>query len=241
MAAALADQLAARFNDRQHRTSIQARGDTALVQIGSKHGTPVTVHIADTTGGVLVTMSRDRDWLDRAADASELVERAASNPLSLLALVPDVIGEMKQENLAPQIWNAINDLCALTRSLAGEEKAPKNPKICEFCGTSNDPELELVPGEKQDFIRVLFPGLKNDSQGISALERLGIYLEIPDRAGGHGLRPGPLQQRRHRPCLGGAQARGAAADSRVPRDQRHPSRVQAEDGQGRDHSRGRGQ
>ncbi len=140
--AALADQLAARFNDRQHRVSTQVQGDTALVQIGSKHGTPVTVHIADTEGGVLVTMSRDRDWLDRVADASDIVERAAFNPLSLLALAPDVLGEMKQENVAPLVWNAINDLCALTRSLAGEEKAPRNPKVCQYCGMSNDPELE---------------------------------------------------------------------------------------------------
>ena len=140
--AALADQLAARFNDRQHRVGTQVQGDTALVQIGSKHGTPVTVHIADTEGGVLVTMSRDRDWLDRVADASDIIERAASNPLSLLALVPDVLGEMKQENVAPLIWNAIHDLCALTRSLAGEEKAPRNPKVCPYCGMVNDPELE---------------------------------------------------------------------------------------------------
>ncbi len=137
---ALADQLSARFNDRQHRVSTQIQGDTALVQVGSKHGTPVTVHIVDTEGGVLVTMSRDRNWLDRVADSSELIERAASSPLSLLALVPDVLGEMKQENLAPLIWNAINDLCALTRSLAGEEKSPHNPKICLFCGVSNDPD-----------------------------------------------------------------------------------------------------
>lgn len=140
--AALADQLSARFNDRQHRVSTQVQGETALVQIGSKHGTPVTVHISDTEGGTLVTMSRDRDWLDRVADSSELIERAASSPLSLLALVPDVIGEMKQENLAPLIWDAINDLCALTRSLAGEEKAPRNPKVCQYCGMSNDPEME---------------------------------------------------------------------------------------------------
>jgi hypothetical protein len=141
-AAALADQLAARFNDRQHRVSSQVQGETALVQIGSKHGTPLTVHIADTQGGVLVTMSRDRDWLDRVADSSELIERAATNPISLLALVPDVIGELKQENVTPQVWNAINDLCALTRALAGEENAPKNPKICPYCGVANDPELE---------------------------------------------------------------------------------------------------
>lgn len=145
-AAALADQLAARFSDRQRRASIQVRGETALVQIGSKHGTPVTVHIADTAGGVLVTMSRDRDWLDRVADSSELVERAASSPLSLLALLPDVIGEMKQENIAPQIWNAINDICALTRSLAGEKGAPHNPKVCAYCGTANNAEEELCIG-----------------------------------------------------------------------------------------------
>jgi hypothetical protein len=138
----LADQLSARFNDRQHRVNIQVLGETALVQIGSKHGTPITVHIADTEGGVMVTMSRDRDWLDRVADSSELLERAASNPLSLLALVPDVLGELKQENLTPLIWDAINDLCALTRSLAGEEKAPSNPKVCQYCGLSNDPEIE---------------------------------------------------------------------------------------------------
>jgi hypothetical protein len=142
-AAALADQLSARFNDRQHRTHIQREADTALVQIGSKHGTPVTVHIADTTGGVLVTMSRDRDWLDKIADSSELVERAASSPLSLLTMIPDIIGEVRQENISPQIWNTINDICALTRSLAGENNAPRNPKVCIFCGTANDPDLEL--------------------------------------------------------------------------------------------------
>jgi hypothetical protein len=141
-AAALADQLAARFNDRQHRTRCEVRGETALVQIGSKHGTPVTVHIADTEGGVLVTMSRDRDWLDRVADVSEMAERAANSPLSMLAMIPDVIGELKQENIAPQIWNAINDICALTRSLAGEKNAPGNPRVCEYCGTANDPDLE---------------------------------------------------------------------------------------------------
>ena len=139
--AALADQLSARFNDRQHRVRAQLQDGTALVQIGSKHGTPVTIHITDTEGGVLVTISRERDWFDRVADSSELIERAAFSPLSLLALVPDVIGEMKQENLAPLIWNAVNDLCALTRSLAGEEKAPRNPIVCLFCGMSNDPDL----------------------------------------------------------------------------------------------------
>ena len=141
-AAALADQLAARFNDRQRRVNISQARASSLVQIGSKHGTPVTVHITDTSGGVLVTMSRDRNWLDKAGDASELIERAGSNPLSLLALVPDVLGELTQENIAPQIWNAINDLCALTRSLAGERNAPQNPKVCEYCGTANDPQLE---------------------------------------------------------------------------------------------------
>ena len=139
----LADQLAARFNDRQHHTHIESAADTALVQIGSKHGTPVTIHIADTSGGVLVTMSRDRDWLDKAGDASELIERAASNPLALLAMVPDVIGELTTENIAPQIWDAVNDICALTLTLSGEKNAPQNPKVCEFCGTANDPVLEL--------------------------------------------------------------------------------------------------
>ena len=63
-AAALADQLAARFNERHNRTAVSSGSGTALIQIGSKHGTPVSVHIADTEGGVLVTMSADRDWLD---------------------------------------------------------------------------------------------------------------------------------------------------------------------------------
>lgn len=141
-AAALADQLAARFNDRQRKVSLAQNGISSLVQIGSKHGTPVTVHITDTSGGVLVSMSRDRDWLDKAGDAAELIERAASNPLSLLALVPDLIGELGEENITPQIWDAINNLCALTRALAGEQKAPQNPKVCEYCSTANDPELE---------------------------------------------------------------------------------------------------
>jgi hypothetical protein len=141
-ATALANQLAARFSDRQHHTHIENQDTTALVQIGSKHGTPVTLHIADTVGGVLITMSRDRNWLDKAGDASELIERAANNPISLLALIPDVIGELSQENIAPQVWDAINDICSLTRALAGEKNAPKNPKVCEFCKTANDPNLE---------------------------------------------------------------------------------------------------
>lgn len=141
-ARAVAEHLAARFNDRQHKAIVENIGATSLIQIGSKHGTPVTVHITDTQGGVLVTMSRDRDWLDRVADASEMAERAARNPLSLLAMLPDVVGELRQENIAPQVWNAINDICALTRSLAGERDAPANPKICGYCGTANDPEFE---------------------------------------------------------------------------------------------------
>lgn len=115
------------------------------MQIGSKHGTPVTVHIADTESGVLVTTSRDHDWLDRVADVSEMAERAATCPISLLAMVPDVIEGLRQENIAPQTWDAINDFCALTRSLAGEKNAPAHPKICEYCGTANDPELEQCP------------------------------------------------------------------------------------------------
>ncbi len=142
-AAALADQLGARFNNRQRKVTVRSEGDTALVQIGSKHGTPVTVHIADTQGGVLVTMSRDRNWLDKVADSSEMMERASSNPLSLLAMIPDIVGEMSQENIAPQIWDAINDLCALTRSLAGEKNAPGNPKVCVYCNTANDPDREV--------------------------------------------------------------------------------------------------
>lgn len=141
-AGVLADQLSARFNDRQHRTHIESHGDTVLVQIGSKHGTPVTVHIADITGGVLVTMGRERDWLDRTADVSEILERAAAAPLSLLALIPDVIGEFNSENLTSKIWNVINDLMGLSRSLAGEENAPQNPKVCLFCGTANPADTQ---------------------------------------------------------------------------------------------------
>ncbi len=142
-ACALADQLAARFNDRQHRTSVNRYGNSALVQIGSKHGTPVTLQIADVEGGVLVTMSRGRDWLDRAGDASEMLERAAANPLSLLSMIPDVLGEMRKDNLPPRIWDAVNDLMALSRSLAGEVNAPQNPTVCTHCGRANDPDLEI--------------------------------------------------------------------------------------------------
>ena len=142
-AAALADQLAARFNDRQHRSLVDQGQGTALVQIGSKHGTPVTVHMADIEGGILVTMSRDRDWLDRVADTGEIIERAAGgNVVSLLALVPDVIGELGKENIAPAIWDAINDLCSLSRALAGERNAPQNPKVCVYCQTANPPEYD---------------------------------------------------------------------------------------------------
>ncbi len=142
-AAALADQLAARYNDRQHHTFIQHNGESTLIQIGSQHGTPVSIQINDAPGGVLVSMGRGRNWLDRAGDAGEMIERAAAgNPLSLLAMIPDVVGELQKDNIAPGIWNAINDICSLTRALAGEERAPQNPKVCLYCGTANPPELE---------------------------------------------------------------------------------------------------
>lgn len=141
-AGALAGQLAARFNDRQHRTQLVDQGDSAVIQIGSKHGTPVTLHLADTQGGVLVSASRGRDWLDRAGDASEMLERAVSSPLSLLAMLPDVIGEARKDNLLPKIWDAINDLMGMSRALAGEVNAPRNPVTCPFCGRPNDPDLE---------------------------------------------------------------------------------------------------
>ena len=137
-AAAVADQLAARFGDRQHRTVVRHGSGTAVIQIGSKHGTPATVNIADTAGGVLVTIGRGRDWLDRVADGGEWMERAAAgNPLSLLALVPDVIGELRKDNIAPQIWSAITEICALSRALAGEKNAPDRPVMCAYCGTAN--------------------------------------------------------------------------------------------------------
>lgn len=139
-AEALADQLAAQFHDRHYRTSIHSGNGTALVQIGSEHGTPATVHIADTAGGVLVTMSRDRDWLDRAGDAAGMLERAvAGNPLSILTIIPDLIGEMQKENITPAIWNVINDICAISRSLAGEKNAPGNPIPCPYCQYANPP------------------------------------------------------------------------------------------------------
>jgi hypothetical protein len=142
-AAALADQLAARFNDRQHRTYVAHGDGTALIQIGSKHGTPVTANIADTEGGVLVTLSRGRDWLDKAGDVGELIARAAAgSPLALLALVPDVIGELQKDNLAPAIWEAVADICALSQALAGEKDAPQNPTICEYCLVANPPSEE---------------------------------------------------------------------------------------------------
>jgi hypothetical protein len=140
-AEALADQLSAQFHERHYRTSIQRGNGTALVQIGSEHGTPATVHIADTAGGVLVTMSRDRDWLDKAGDMGGMIERAtAGNPLSLLTMIPDLIGEMQKENITPAIWNVINDICALSRSLAGEKNAPGNPIPCPYCQHANPPD-----------------------------------------------------------------------------------------------------
>jgi hypothetical protein len=92
---------------------------------------------------VLVTLSQDRDWLDRVSDAGDLLERAASGiPLSLLAALPEILGELHKDNLAPQIWDAVNDLCALTRALAGEKDAPANPLVCPFCGTANPAATE---------------------------------------------------------------------------------------------------
>ncbi len=142
-AAALADQLAARFNERHQRTHVTQGRGTAMVQIGSQHGTPLTLNSAETEGGVLVTMSSEQNWLDRMGDAGELLERAARNPFSLLTMLPDVMAEGQKKSLAPDIWTAVDDICGLTRALAGEKHAPRNPKVCPHCQTANPPELEL--------------------------------------------------------------------------------------------------
>jgi len=81
-------------------------------------------------------------WWRTDGDPAYMLYAVAVNIIFLLAMIPDVIGEISQENIAPQIWDAINDMCALTRSLAGEKDGPQNPKVCEFCGTANDPSLE---------------------------------------------------------------------------------------------------
>ena len=49
-AVALADQLAARFTDRRHPVKIERYPDSALVRIGGKHGTPITVQTRRVEG-----------------------------------------------------------------------------------------------------------------------------------------------------------------------------------------------
>ena len=98
-AAALADQLAARFVERHQRTHVTHGPGTAMAQIGSAHGTPLTLNIAETEGGVLVTMGSDQNWLDRLGDAGELLERAARNPFSLLTALPDILAEGQKKSL----------------------------------------------------------------------------------------------------------------------------------------------
>lgn len=143
-AAAAAQQLAAHFNERHCRVSLTPASGSTLVQIGSQHGTPVTVNLADTEGGVLVTMGQDRDWLDHISDAGGMIERAAAgSPVSILAMIPEVLAEMKKENLAPLIWDELNSIFALSRALAGEDHAPPNPKVCLYCRTSNPAENDL--------------------------------------------------------------------------------------------------
>jgi hypothetical protein len=142
-AAAVAGQLAARLRERHTRVEIRPEPGSVLVQLGSGHGTPLTVHLSDTPGGVLVSMGQERDWLDRLSDTGDLLERsAAGSPLALLAAIPEVLGEMSKENLAPQVWNIVGEICALSRALAGEKGAPPNPKVCLYCGTANPAELE---------------------------------------------------------------------------------------------------
>jgi hypothetical protein len=141
-AAALADQLAARFNERHQRTHVTQGPGTAMVQIGSQYGTPLTLNIAETEGGVLVTMSADHNWLDRLGDAGDRLERAARNPFSLLTALPDILAEGQKKSLAPDIWTAVDDICGLARALAGEKNAPRNPKVCPHCQTANPPDLE---------------------------------------------------------------------------------------------------
>ena len=142
-AAAVADQLAARFRERHTRVEIRPGAGSVLVQLGSGHGTPLTVNIADTAGGVLVSMGQERDWLDRAGDLGDVLDRvAAGSPLAILAAIPEILGESGKGNIAPQIWDQIGEICALSRALAGEKGAPANPKVCLFCATANPAERD---------------------------------------------------------------------------------------------------
>ncbi len=139
-ASVVAEQLAVRFRDRFHRVSLEQGTASAYLTIGSPHGTPVAVHLANTEGGVLVTMGRGSSNLSNAGDAAELLERASRNPLSLLSIIPDALAEAKKKNIIPQIWSALDDIFSLGRSIAGERNAPRNPKVCPYCQSSNPPE-----------------------------------------------------------------------------------------------------
>lgn len=138
----VAEQLAVRFRDRFHQVTLDQGETSALVTIGSPHGTPVAVHLADTQGGVLVTMGRGPSNLSAAGDAADRLERAATNPLSFLAALPDVIAEARKKNIIPQIWSALDEIFHLARSLAGEENAPPNPKVCPYCQSTNPPQFD---------------------------------------------------------------------------------------------------
>lgn len=137
-----AEQLAVRFRDRFHQVTLEQTSESALLTIGSPHGTPVAVHLANTTGGVLVTMGHGPSDLSKLGDAAGVLERAATNPLSFLSLFPDALAEAQKKNIIPQIWAELEDIFSMARSLAGEQNAPKNPRICPFCQTANPPELD---------------------------------------------------------------------------------------------------
>jgi predicted RNA-binding Zn-ribbon protein involved in translation (DUF1610 family) len=137
----MADALVARFNSSDQMAQKVGQGEHVLVQIALRDWdwggpqTALTVGIAQTEGGVEVTLGQQR-WLGAAADLAQTGLMALVNPLSLLGRIDDIARSVSGLTLPQQVWDAIDHYCESVGASLGL-RSEETMITCPYCGVGN--------------------------------------------------------------------------------------------------------
>ena len=138
---AMADALVTQFNGTDLMAQKVGQGEHFLVQIASREWewggpqTALTVGLAQTEGGVEVTMGQQR-WLGAVADLAQTGLMALVNPLSLIGRIDDIARSVSGLTLPQQVWEAVEHYCNSVGASLGL-RAEETIVTCPYCGVGN--------------------------------------------------------------------------------------------------------
>ncbi len=139
----LARALVLRFNGGETKAHwLEGEGGRAMVQVQSRRVEPgdpttaVTVHIAPTKTGVVVSVGEQK-IMGVAADMARAGVQAWINPLRLLGELDDIARNVRWLGLRSEIWKAVDEYCRAQGSVQGAATILTHV-VCPYCGTPND-------------------------------------------------------------------------------------------------------